>query len=297
MPNLDTLSITFKPSINGSAGKTITGAAYPPLGQSVALTKTVGPFTRTLANTAALGADEITSAIFTVAAGGYSTVALNSMTDMLLQSAVSLARVKAYRVQLLSVADDSTNGTACSGLTVNPMVKAPVQSAASTATTGGTLAAATYYYKITSTTAAGESTGSNEISQATTGTTSTVTLNWAAATNATGYKIYRGTSAGAENLLIATIASGATVTYVNTGGETTSTASPPAVNGAAALNAFQLSLATLQSGLTIGNGEYTEWATPNAAGLVVGTAVNLYLANNDATNAAAVQITLVGGTT
>ena len=297
MPNLDSLSITFKPSISGSGGKTVTGAAYPPLNVPVALTKTVGPFSRTLANTAALGADEIISSVFTVPANGFLTLALNSMTDMLLQSAVSLARIKAYRIQLLSVADDSTNGTACSGITVNPMVKAPVQSASSTATTGGTIAAGTYYYKITSITAAGESTGSNEISQATTGTTSTVTLNWTAATNATGYKIYRGTTAGGENLLIATISSGATVTYVNTGTETTSTASPPAVNGAAALNAFQLSMATLQSGLVIGNGEYTEWATPNAAGLVVGTAVNLYLANNDATNSAAVQITLVGGTT
>lgn len=68
---------------------------------------------------------------------------------------------------------------------------------AATATTGGTLAAATYYYRVTAVNAIGE-TLSNEVSQATTGTTSTVTLTITAVSGATSYNVYRSTASGAE---------------------------------------------------------------------------------------------------
>src|SRR5215472_16328405 len=48
------------------------------------------------------------------------------------------------------------------------LISAPVQSAPSTSTSGGTLTAATYYYVITALNAYGETTVSNETSQATT---------------------------------------------------------------------------------------------------------------------------------
>ena len=112
-----------------------------------------------------------------------------------------------------------------------PGLNPPVMGATSTATTGGTLAAGTYFYKVTTLTAAGESTPSTEVSQATTGSTSTVTINWTAVTNATGYKIYRGTATGAENKLITTIGSGSTVTFIDTGGAGT-TATLPSTNTA-----------------------------------------------------------------
>jgi hypothetical protein len=76
-----------------------------------------------------------------------------------------------------------------------------------TATTGGTLAAATYYYRVSATNDRGETLGSLETSIATTGSTSTVTLSWAAISKATGYKVY-GRTTGAEQLL-ATYSSGA----------------------------------------------------------------------------------------
>jgi hypothetical protein len=80
---------------------------------------------------------------------------------------------------------------------------APVQSAAATATTGGTLAAGTYFYVITALNALGETVASNEVSITTTGTTSKNTLTWAAVTGATGYRVYRGAAAGAENVYYA----------------------------------------------------------------------------------------------
>lgn len=119
--------------------------------------------------------------------------------------------------------------------TVAPMA-APVQANPSTATTGGALAAATYYYVITATYLGLEGVYSNEKSQVTTGAASTVTLNWAVAGYADGYKIYRGTAPGAENKLVATISGGSTVSYTDVGGATTAV-SPPGNNniGASAI--------------------------------------------------------------
>jgi hypothetical protein len=76
-----------------------------------------------------------------------------------------------------------------------------------TATTGGSLAAATYYYVISPVIARqGEILPSVEVSQATTGSTSTVTLSFTPPTGEDGlspqlYKVYRSTSAGAETFL------------------------------------------------------------------------------------------------
>lgn len=105
-------------------------------------------------------------------------------------------------------------------------VAVPALAAPSTATTGGTLAAATYFYIITALTAFGETSKSNEVSQATTGATSTVGLSWAAVTGATGYRVYRSTSTGTEQLL-ATL--GAVTSYTDTGTATT-LYSPPTIN-------------------------------------------------------------------
>jgi hypothetical protein len=70
------------------------------------------------------------------------------------------------------------------------MLAAPTQIAAGTATTGGTLAAGTYRAKITAINDRGETVASNEISKATTGSTSTITWNWNAVSGATGYHVY-----------------------------------------------------------------------------------------------------------
>lgn len=74
---------------------------------------------------------------------------------------------------------------------------APVQSATSTAASGGTIAAGTYRYVVTAINANGETTASNEQTQVTTGSTSTVTVSWGAVTGATGYKLYKTAAGGA----------------------------------------------------------------------------------------------------
>lgn len=70
------------------------------------------------------------------------------------------------------------------------VLSAPTQAASGTATTGGTLAAGTYRAVITATNARGETVKSNEISQVTTGATSTVTFNWGNLAGETGYRVY-----------------------------------------------------------------------------------------------------------
>jgi len=101
----------------------------------------------------------------------------------------------------------------------------PVNTAFSTSTTGGTLAAGTYYYRVSALNANGETLASTETSQVTTGTTSTVTVNWGAVAGATSYKVY-GRSTGAE-LLMATVTGGA-LTFTDTGSITPSGALPGA---------------------------------------------------------------------
>ncbi|MFB6805480.1 hypothetical protein [Streptomyces sp. NPDC056387] len=76
-----------------------------------------------------------------------------------------------------------------------------------TATTGGTLPAATYYYQVVPVIARqGELQPSAEVSQVTTGSTSTVTLSFSTPAGLDGsqpnlYKVYRSTATGTETLL------------------------------------------------------------------------------------------------
>lgn len=104
-------------------------------------------------------------------------------------------------------------------------IPAPQQDVPTTATTGGTLAAATYYYVVTALTAAGETARSNERSIATTGTTSSNTVNWGAVAGATSYRVYRGATAGGEDTYYTSAAG--TTSFIDTGAAGTA-AAPPA---------------------------------------------------------------------
>lgn len=77
-----------------------------------------------------------------------------------------------------------------------------------TSTSGGSLAAATYYYRVSAVVARfGEISASTEVSQTTTGSTSTVTLSFSTPTNLPDgaspilYKVYRSTATGTESLV------------------------------------------------------------------------------------------------
>lgn len=137
-------------------------------------------------------------------------------------------------------------------------VATPVLNAPTTAATGGTLAAGTYFYVITATNANGETVKSNEVSQVTTGATSTVGLSWTAIVGATGYKVYRSTATGTEALL-ATL--GAVTSYTDTGAATTAP-TPPTVN-TTGNNVFDGSVGTAGADFTINSTSITSGQTVN----------------------------------
>jgi hypothetical protein len=99
----------------------------------------------------------------------------------------------------------------------------PVNAAFSTAITGGTLAAGTYSYRVSALDGAGgETLASEATTQTTTGSTSTVTVNWGAVTGATGYRVYGRTVAGEQ--LLATV--GNVTTWTDDGSATPAGALP-----------------------------------------------------------------------
>lgn len=113
---------------------------------------------------------------------------------------------------------------------VPAQLSAPTLNTIATATTGGTLAAQQWNFAVSSVDAAGnETTVSPELYVTSTGTTSTVTVTWFAASGAAQYKIYRRSPvSGAPLGLVATVSSGPlTYTDVNI----TTTTNPPSVNG------------------------------------------------------------------
>lgn len=94
---------------------------------------------------------------------------------------------------------------------------------------GGTFPAGTYFWEVTALTALGETTVSNEATAAIV-LNGSCTLQWVAPQGVvTGYKLYRGTVSGAENVLVATIPAGTTAA-VDTGSGGAGT--PPASNTA-----------------------------------------------------------------
>jgi uncharacterized protein len=87
----------------------------------------------------------------------------------------------------------------------NTIAPVPTQAVPSTSASGGNLAAATYFYQVSVLYGTVEGGPSSEESVTTTGDASANTITWTAAAafggqNPTGYKIYRGTAAGAENV-------------------------------------------------------------------------------------------------
>ena len=106
--------------------------------------------------------------------------------------------------------------------TIGPAVVAPVLTLGAITTVGGTFAAATYFWKITATNASGEGPVSNEITSAI-ALNGTAPMSWPAVPMATGYKIYRGTLTGTENVLVAAVAG---LAYTDTGAAG-SAATPP----------------------------------------------------------------------
>jgi hypothetical protein len=132
---------------------------------------------------------------------------------------------------------------------VTALMPSPVLTLGTTATSGGTFAAGTYYWKVSAVNASGgggETLPSNEVS-AVLAANGTQALSWGAVAGAASYNIWRGTTAGGENVLVATVTG---TTYTDTGSagtsrypNTTSTASASAT----------VHLSVIKSGGTMGD--------------------------------------------
>lgn len=146
---------------------------------------------------------------------------------------------------------------------------------------GGTFAAATYYWKIAATDVLGETVPSTEAS-ATIALNGSANLAWTAVSGATGYRIYRSTTTGAQTgatSLVTVIGSGATTTYTDTGTATT-TGSVLATATATAANAA-VTLHVVPSGGTavVGNQVLAALTVPTASTATVDTTI--YMTTGD----------------
>ena len=128
-----------------------------------------------------------------------------------------------------SAADFTSYGTNQSHLGLaTPTLNTPTTSAG-----GGLTSGQQYFYVITATNAQGETTASTSVSATPAGANLTDNLSWTQVPGATGYKIYRNTSNsfGSGSLLLFTIASGTTVSSIDTGAVTTAGLPPTAPTG------------------------------------------------------------------
>lgn len=92
--------------------------------------------------------------------------------------------------------------------------------------TGGSFASGEYWWGVTAVMPWGETAPSNIVSEILSGSTSSVALSWSEVTDAIGYNVYRGTSAGSLTTLVDQIGSGATLSYTDTGSAGTSVTAP-----------------------------------------------------------------------
>jgi phage tail sheath protein FI len=165
----------------------------------------------------------------------FSLQVLDTISGNVLESFVNLSTTATDPQYVVTVIDSDsqylTFGSPPPKTNITPPA-GPVQNAPTTAPTGGTLAANTYFYRVSALFGAVESAPSNELSIPTTGTTSANTISWTAAAPylsqpPTGYKIYRGTAAGAENGYY-TVA-GTALTFVDTGAVPSAGAPSPSI--------------------------------------------------------------------
>ncbi|OYV94712.1 MAG: hypothetical protein B7Z73_02695, partial [Planctomycetia bacterium 21-64-5] len=138
--------------------------------------------------------------------------------------------------------DQGGGGGGSPPATNTAVIAPPAQPAAPVASaTGGGLGAAvgntTYYYVVTATTADGETLPGTERSVTVSGDTNAITVSWSKVPGATGYKVYRGTTAGdTENILVG-LASSQVTSLVDYGGAISTTARDATGDGIAVTGA------------------------------------------------------------
>ena len=133
-------------------------------------------------------------------------------------------------------------------------IAAPVASGVTDAGASGALAGATYYYEVTATTVVGETNPSNEVNTAIS-SQHQARIAWAAVTGATGYNVYRGTSTGAEKVLVGVLTDGTETAFHDTGPVNTAVA-PPTTNTATIAAPTQSATTPSASGGSLASGTY-----------------------------------------
>lgn len=109
-------------AVNNVSG--FTGADFSPITGGLNYNKKQTYGTSAL-NNALGGADEFVAALVTLTNGSASTINLSSLTNIVQQTAVALARVKGWSLRLLSLTDDTVYGTAAVSVTVGNSGTAP----------------------------------------------------------------------------------------------------------------------------------------------------------------------------
>jgi hypothetical protein len=132
---------------------------------------------------------------------------------------------------------------------VSSLTAAPTLTLGTTSSSGGTFAAGTCYWKVTAKSVNGETLGSNEVS-ATLVANGTQALSCTNVAGAAYFNWYRGTTAGGENVLVA---STTTNSYTDTG-TAGGAASVPSVSTFSAPASVFLSI--VKAGGTIGDGTH-----------------------------------------
>jgi hypothetical protein len=141
---------------------------------------------------------------------------------------------------------------------VTGSIAAPTLTLGTTATSGGTFTAGTYYWKVSAKLASGETLPSAEVT-ATIATNGTQTFSWTVVPTAVSYNLFRGTTPGGENILVANTAA---TTYTDTGTAGTSQ-SPLALSSTGAVVTVYLSI--VKSGGTMGDGTHRVLSSYNLA--------------------------------
>ncbi len=118
---ISSLAATVAASIGWTAANTLTGSDYSQNQNATTLRKQLNLGT-SAANAAVGGADELYSAITSLAFGASASIDLTALVDILQTSGVSLARVKAIMIRVLSATDDTTIGTAATPLLIDNTV-------------------------------------------------------------------------------------------------------------------------------------------------------------------------------
>lgn len=262
---IGTLSVTTAQTQRWNAQTTASGAIAPLTnGSQNNLQQAYGTAN---ANATLGGADEYFNFLLTISAGASATVDLTAMTDVLGTAAVAIVRVKAVQFQLLSVAQDSVSGTACSGVTYGALGTAITNSV--DLNLGG---------------------GSGLTVNVTSVSTSTID-GISVVSGGTGYPksaifpvvVVQSTATG--GIMAATTNSSGVVTSIAiiNGGTGYSVATP--------LQTFVLSFSTLATG---GSSAYSDQTT---GGFTVSSSKkNIRFQNNDAVVAAAIRVQVVGCT-